>query len=110
MRQTQFAISIQHKILDMRSQLLFEPVAEPADMFVAFGHFLLGQFSSGPKGNNVRHRFGSAATLALLMSAMLERKQTDTFSNKKRARSFRRINLMRGQRKQIASQSLHVKR
>src|SRR6266550_2411257 len=99
MRQTLFGIAVENDLADTRGNLLFKSIAQALRVFVAFGHFALGQFGRGAKCDDVGDGFSAAAPLSLLMTTDLLGSQPHAFANKQSATSFRRIDLVRRKRK-----------
>src|SRR5712691_12881265 len=110
MRQTLFGIAVENDLADIRGNLLLKSIAQALSVFVAFGHFALGEFGRRAKRDDVGDGFSAAPPLSLLMTTDLLRSQAHSFANKQRAGSFRRVDLVRRKRNQITAERLNVDR
>src|SRR4051812_40794915 len=110
MRQPALAVSVKDHVLYTHLHARFKTVTQPPHMLCALGHLFHRQSRSSPEGHDSGDRFSPGATLALLMAAYYLLYEAHAASNKERAHALRRIELMSGEREQVAAQRFNVSR
>src|SRR5215218_11402332 len=108
MAQAPLAITIHHDIRNALQHCRLKLVAQRAVMNRTLFEFFACEFRRLTKSNDAGNVLRARAPLALLMSTHILSKETNTSANVKRTGAFRRIQLMRGERQQIATKLIHV--
>src|SRR5689334_522152 len=108
MAQAPVAISVHHEIGNSSRHCRLKPVTERSIVICSILKLCAREFHRFAKCDNAGHVLSSRTSLALLVSTDILAMQTDPAAHVKRADAFRRIQLVRRYRQQIATKLVHM--